>query len=196
MPDHELSINPEERLFQSSTSDWRRNAMLTSRWSSGVGYAMSFKEAGDMLVKRGIEEQLQDLVFFPALYCYRHSLELSMKDIFHRWEKMQTFWPEVLKTHDLEVVWGWTRRVLEAAWPEGDTSELDAMESIVLQLAEVDPGGEQFRYDIDRHGQTRELPAQLARVDLVHVAAIMDKLLSLLWGGEAGIDAMDPGSIF
>jgi hypothetical protein len=188
-----LELSAEEVLFQPSEEDWRRNASLLSRWSSGVGYAMGFKEAGDMLVAKGLEEGLQDLVFFPALYCYRHALELSMKDVFNRWESMQTFEPDFLTTHKLDLLWGRTRKVLEAAWPEGDAEELDAMESIVMQLAEVDPGGEQFRYDIDRNGRTRALPKQLASVDLVHVSELMHKLISLLWGGEAGIDAMDPG---
>ena len=194
-PASELDLDPAEQLFRPA-DDWRHNAMLIGRWSSSVGYAMTFKEAGDMLVKQGIEEQIQDLVFFPALYCYRHALELSMKDVCYRWERLQTFWPEVIKTHDLVEVWRRTRAVLEAAWPEGDKTELGAMEAIVLQLAEVDPDGEQFRYEVNRAGEARRLPEQLDRVDLPHVATVMHKLLGLLWGGEAGIDAMDPGEVF
>ncbi len=192
----ELELDPDERLFRPASKDWRHNAMLSGRWSSSVGYAMAFKEAGDMLVKQGVEEQLQDLAFFPALYCYRHALELSMKDVFYRWERLQTNRPDIIKTHDLLKVWRRTRAALEAAWPEGSKADLDAMEAIIRQLAEVDPDGEQFRYEVNRAGEVRELPAQLMRVDLPHVAAVMHKLLYLLWGGEAGIDAMDPGDIY
>jgi hypothetical protein len=130
---------------------------------------------------------MQDFVFFPALYCYRHAAELSMKEIVYLWERAQGCRPTVIRTHDLEPVWTRARAALEGAWPDGDRRQLDVMGSIVNELAAVDQEGEQFRYDRDRAGQARKLPEEIRRTDLRHVATVMNKLLANLAGGVDGI---------
>jgi hypothetical protein len=57
-------------------------------------------------------------------------------------------------------------------------SKTSSHESIVVQPSEVDPDGEQFCYEVNRGGEARELPEQPMRVDLPHVAAVMEKLLA------------------
>jgi hypothetical protein len=183
----DLVFAAEERLFGSGTGDWRNTAMTIGATSDAVPYAACFREAGDMLVQRGIETQLQDLVAFPILYCYRHAIELAMKDVIYEWERASTGDFKVLKTHDLRPLWTRTREALEGAWPNGDRTQLDLMEGIVGELAAIDPGGEQFRYDRDRAGFVRDLPEELARFDLVTVSVVITKLLALLFGALDGV---------
>ncbi len=110
-----------------------------------------------------------------------------MKDVIYEWERAETGDFEVIGTHDLVPIWGRTRAALEGAWPEGDVDQLDRMEAIIRELALVDPGGEQFRYDRDRKGFVRDLPEELMRFDLPNVSNVMNKLLSLMWGAVDGI---------
>ncbi len=161
--------------------------MTAGTTSDVVPYSSGFREAGDILVSRGLESQMQDFVAYPALYCYRHALELAMKDVVYEWERAEAGDFEVIGTHDLMPIWNRTRAALEGAWPEGDVGQLDRMEAIIRELALVDPGGEQFRYDRDRKGFVRDLPKELMRFDLPNVSKVMNKLLSLMWGAVDGI---------
>jgi hypothetical protein len=185
----DLDFAPDERLFGGG-SDWRDVAMVVGTSSADVPYALGFTEAANALVERGLETHMQDFVFFPALYCYRHAAELTMKEIVYLWDRAQGRHRTVIKTHDLLVVWDRARGVLEEVWPDGDQSQLDAMGSIIGELATVDPEGEQFRYDRDRAGDARVLPDEIRRTDLRHVATVMNKLLGNLGGAVDGIEEM------
>jgi len=182
-----LNFSEGESLFGGSTGDWRNTAATVGTTSDVVPYAICFREAGDILVERGVDTRMQNFVAFPALYCYRHALELAMKDVVYEWERTTTGEFELLGTHDLDSLWRRTRTALEGAWPEGDRTQLDRMEDIVGELASIDLGGEQFRYDLDRRGFVRDLPEELTRFDLVTVSTVVNKLLALLFGALDGI---------
>lgn len=187
MDDVDLEFSSGERLFGPGNGDWRDTAVMAGTTSDVVPYSGGFREAGDILVSRGIETRMQDFVAFPALYCYRHALELAMKDVVYEWERAETGDFKVIETHNLEPIWTRTRAALEGAWPEGDADQLDRMEAIIKEIALVDPKGEQFRYDRDRKGFVRDLPKELMRFDLPNVSKVMNKLLSLMWGAVDGI---------
>lgn len=186
----DLEFCADERLFGPGGSNWRATAVTAGNTSDVVPYSSGFREAGDILVSRGIETQMQDFVAFPALYCYRHALELAMKDVVYEWERAETGDFEVLETHDLEPIWTRARSALEGAWPEGDVEQLDRMQAVIKELALVDPKGEQFRYDRDKKGFVRDLPEKLMRFDLTNVSSVMNKLLALMWGAVDGIGDM------
>ena len=190
MDDFDLIFSPEERLFGSGNGDWRETAVQAGTTTDVVPYSTGFRDAGDILVSQGIEARMQDFVAFPALYCYRHALELAMKDVVYEWERAETGDFEVIQTHNLEPIWTRTRDALERAWPEGESDQLDRMGAIIAEIALVDPKGEQFRYDRDRQGFVRELPEELMRFDLPNVSKVMNKLLSLMWGAVDGIGDM------
>jgi len=190
MEEDQLDFSPGERLFGEGSGDWRNTAVTPETTTDVVPYASGFREAGDFLVERGIETQMQNFIAFPALYCYRHALELAMKDVIYEGERAASGDFEVLGTHDLKPLWCRTRSALEGAWPEGDKEQLNRMEAIIDELASIDPGGEQFRYDRDKKGFVRELPTELTRFDLVTVSKTMNKLLSLLWGAHDGIASL------
>jgi hypothetical protein len=190
MNDIDLSFSPEERLFGPGEGHWRETTVQAGTTSNVVPYSNGFRDAGDMLVKQGIETQMQDFVAFPALYCYRHALELAMKDVVYEWERGETGDFEVLRTHGLMTIWERARTTLEKAWPEGDTEQLNRMEAVIGELALVDPNGEQFRYDLDREGFVRDLPDELMRFDLPNVSRVMNKLITLMWGALDGIAHM------
>lgn len=187
MDSGDLSFSSGERLFGAGDGDWRSTAATVGRTSDVVPYATGFRDAGDILVEHGIEAQLQNFVAFPALYCYRHALELAMKDVIYEWERAVSGEFEVLGTHDLDTVWSRTRLALEGAWPDGDADQLDRMGAIISELASIDEKGEQFRYDRDRQGIVRDLPEELTSFDLRAVSTVMSKLLALMSGALDGI---------
>lgn len=183
----DLDFAADERLFGGSGSDWRSTTVAAGTTTDAVPYASGFREAGDMLIARGIATGMQDFIAFPALYCYRHSLELALKDLIYEFERARTGEFKVLGTHDLRLIWRAAREVLEAMWPDGDVRQLELMGRMVEELAAVDPGGEQFRYDRDRAGLVRDIPEELMRFDLRNVEAVMGKLIGLMQGALEGV---------
>jgi hypothetical protein len=163
-------------------------AVTWSTTTDGLHYAISFKESADAVIHRGIEDHRQDLVLFPALYCYRHGLELTLKAIIYLGQRVRGESREVWKTHKLTELWPRARSVMQEAFPRDDG--LDALEALVLELAAIDFTGELFRYAHDRDGRAWTLPPELARVDLLHVRRLMDKLFGQLFGAIDGIDYM------
>ena len=114
----DLDLDPNERLVGQSSGHWSFIAMTIGTSRRHVPYSLGFKEAGDVLIKRGLGDRVQDLVLFPALYCYRHALELALKELIaqgYRWDYEEV---PVLGTHKLAVLWPQARRVMERARPE------------------------------------------------------------------------------
>ncbi len=186
----DLTFGAADRLFQGGTGDWRNVTFAAGTSANVVPYASGFREAGEILIHHGIESGMQDFISFPALYCYRHALELSMKEIIYEWDTANLGDFKPIGTHDLKPLWGRTRAALEGAWPDGDLEQLGHMEAIVDELAAIDERGEQFRYDKDKQGYVRDLPAELTRFDLVTVSTVLNTLLAVLGGALDGIASM------
>ncbi|RKY37672.1 MAG: hypothetical protein DRP72_03010 [Candidatus Omnitrophota bacterium] len=53
---------------------------IAGRWTVRYVYAISYKEAGDILVKEAINNKKQDMLIYPIIFCYRHFIELILKD--------------------------------------------------------------------------------------------------------------------
>jgi hypothetical protein len=185
----DLTFTEEDRLFEKGQATGN-TTFVVGTTTNAVPYASGFREAGEMLVQHGIEDGVQDFISFPALYCYRHALELSMKEVIYEWDRANTGEFEPLGTHDLKSLWSRTRSSLEGAWPDGDLDQLDHMEAIVDELAGIDERGEQFRYDRDKQGYVRDLPPELANFDLMTVSTILNSLLAILSGALDGIASM------
>lgn len=186
----DLDFSSDERLFGPGHGNWWDTAVTAGTTSDVVPYAIGFREAGDILVERCLETLMQDFVAFPVLYCYRHALELAMKDIVYEWERAKNGDFDVIQTHDLIPIWSRVRTALEGAWPDGNSEQLDRMGAIIAELASTDEKGEQFRYDRDKKGFVRELPDELTRFDLPNVSRVMNKLLALMLGAIDGIADM------
>jgi hypothetical protein len=186
----DLTFDAEDRLFKKGTGDWRNTTVVVGTTTHVVPYASGFREAGEILVHHGIEDGMQDFIAFPALYCYRHALELSMKEVIYEWDRANSGDFEAIRTHDLGHLWRRTRVALEGAWPDGGLEQLDHMEAVVQELAAIDARGEQFRYDRDKQGYVRDLPPELARFDLMTVSTILNTLLAVLGGALDGIASM------
>lgn len=183
----DLDFSPDERLFGMAGTDWRATAALAGTTTDVVPYASGFREAGDMLIIQGIEAGVQDFIAFPAFYCYRHALELTLKDVVYEFERARSGDFTVIRTHDLDAIWRRARTALEATWPDGDAVQLERMGRVVEELAAADPSGEQFRYDRDREGFVRDIPEELMRVDLQIVKTVMGKMIVLMQGAADGI---------
>lgn len=156
-------------------------------------YADGFKRAGDAAVVEYLsthEWYKEPELFPPAMYNYRHFIELTLK-----WQilcgnarKISSVSRKDLGKHNLELLWGHTRPIVEQVWPDCAKESIDSVERIILQVHAIDESGQNMRYAEDRDGN-HTLTKVPEIVSLDHVRKVMQKLwqffqrLSYEWQG-------------
>ncbi|WP_445150495.1 hypothetical protein [Baekduia sp. Peel2402] len=188
VPLSDFELGPDDSLFALGP-DWQRHALQLSTTTWGMPYAMSFQTAGNALVARALERRQQDFVAFPVLYCYRHAIELALKDIIYLGQRERGGPPEVIHTHRLDELWKRASVVVESAFEDTDPVH-EHVARLVAELATVDPESEIFRYDRDRQGRSREVPEAFMRVDLSHIRTMVGKVIAYLDASHTAISAM------
>lgn len=168
--------------------------------SSG-GYAVGFKEAADKIIEAAEhDDKHPDLLFFPVAYLYRHSLELSLKEIVEMSVKSGAIavpddvLAELLGGHNLYCLWNRTREAIQAVWPEGDHVDTKAVEKVILEFHRLDKSGQAFRYPTDKSGKPHLATAPQC-VSLQNLKKVMDAVDRYLDASYAGIDYCDPGPL-
>lgn len=95
--------------------------------------ANSYKQAGDILVDIGINDENNKELIYPAIYNYRHSTELYLKAILTKYKK----------THKLKTLYSNFKILIKENYQE----EIPIwFENIILVFDEFDPEGTYLRY--------------------------------------------------
>src|SRR5581483_9992011 len=91
-----------DRIFSPGGDAWPANSISERNYRLGQGY----KRAGDMLVQNFLgETRDHDNLMYPILYCYRHYIEIALKEIIEKhgpW--VNVILPEK-KDHELPKLW-------------------------------------------------------------------------------------------
>jgi hypothetical protein len=178
-----------DRLFNVG-GPWQFNAKMALDFLRDYRYVEGFRRAAEVLGDQVARDRGDvDALAMPILFCYRQWLELRLKDLWLQGGRLGAAGVEPLQTHDLRVLWRHVRPVLEEAWPEGDRDELDRLETVLHELANLDgPQGIGFRYATDREGRA-SLPPGL-EINLHNVRTVMGKVRVLLDGASEGLGVM------
>src|SRR5437588_842958 len=102
-----------------------------------------FKHLADIGVENVLnKQQFQDTLVFSIVYCYRHYIELSLKEIigdgYALLDHPDTF-PQV---HRLDKLWDLCKDILVKAGLEGPQEDLETVDEYIRQFHNVDPKGE------------------------------------------------------
>lgn len=140
-----------DSIFGSSvspTAEWQAQAFLEPNW---VVYVHGYKTAADALVDQVIEGlQPVDFYVYPAMFLYRHYLELHLKYTLLGLQRLHGEEASIPKTHDLRVLWKEVRSRLEQEWPEDSANDLfDAVGDRIEEFMRLDNGSFAFRYPVD-----------------------------------------------
>lgn len=191
-----------QKLLKQPTSKTPREVTAHLDWLQTFNHDLAmpeaYKESGDFLVEallQGGDGTHPDRFLFPILYLYRHAVELKLKELIYlgirlELEDLSTI-EETLQAHALYPLWNRVSKVLKQFWPNGDVSELGAVESIICTLHETDKDGQHLRYSKSKDGEkfTHNMPPQ---IDLLNMRTVIDGLWNLLDGSASGlIDALD-----
>jgi hypothetical protein len=157
-----------------------------------------FKEGADKIVdnlKNGKNFGHPDKFFFPVAYLYRHAFELCLKCIIRNGIdcgiiKENKKVEDMLKGHNLHILWNKTRYVLEVRWPKGDKKTLTNAERVILKFHKLFPSGQECRYAEDVEGNPH-LENAPKLVDLVNLKTVASNLYNFLDGCILGLSKPD-----
>jgi len=144
----------------------------------------AFKDASDQLIEaviEGADGSHPDRFLYPALYLYRHGLELKLKHLLDQCSELECIkehrkYDEVVQEHSLYPLWNVLKDALREAQPNtGD--EFIAVESMINELHQVDRSGQNLRYAEGQNGQQIELKLPDA-IDMARLRTAMNDL----WG--------------
>jgi hypothetical protein len=178
------SIQDNRTCFSGGEPDWWNNACLGWLADASGTYIRGYKSAADRLLESLAEDRLQlDAIIYPAVFLYRHYIELSLKHIVREGSILLKGAPP-LKDHDLNKQWWAARGILEKLWPESDRGPLDEAERVIRQFSAVDPRSTAFRYADGTKSLTkvRHINIRVLYEEVAKLAVVLD-------GANSGIDA-------
>jgi hypothetical protein len=135
-----------DRLFVSSS--WAYDAHVVSDPAERFyRLPMGYKRAGDILVEQAISNVVdRSSVIYPALFCYRQSLELFLKKLIDEFGQGKVFSPR--HTHELGRLW---ERFMCIANERGGTEPagIDVAQKLISEMHEADRRSDGFRFPTD-----------------------------------------------
>lgn len=145
-------------IYQNAFPNWQKISMEGDEYFNL--YAIHFKKSADQLIL-SIESNhghIADTLINPAIYLYRHSLELSLKAILYKnyfdqnleIEKIK----EKLKGHNLQILWDKVNNEIRANYgfinKQAHKNELKKMGELISELNLTDIGSMNYRYPFDK----------------------------------------------
>jgi hypothetical protein len=174
-----------DQLF-AEDDDWWNNACVGWSRDEWTAYGEGYKRAAEILVQHVVDTQRdQDFLIFPIGFLYRQYLEVRLKHLLRDGFLLLDVREAFPTHHRLNELWKGCRRVLEQVWPDGPRDDLDAVEEVIEQFKQKDPGSTAFRYPVDTKGN-RSLPTT-ERINLRNLAEVMERTAALLDACSAGI---------
>jgi hypothetical protein len=153
-----------------------------------VHMAAGYKESADILVDQALKRPaLRDSLVYPIIFAYRHYIELALKTL------IATYGPRVgveaiWNTHRLQPLWdAFTRMVEGYRQPDPDDADPIVAECLA-QFAKIDPDSFSHRYPMTTDG--RPLPLTVDRLDLDHLADLMEAIEDYFNGTDGYLDAL------
>ncbi|MHB8753939.1 MAG: hypothetical protein ACYC92_03140 [Candidatus Acidiferrales bacterium] len=138
-------------------------------------YAEAYKSAGDLLVGYMAMPGTQEPLALPALYLYRHYIELMLKVILY----MDIDLDETDKrsnkpklVHDIGKLWKQFELRIQARLPDYD-AEISVIRPCIAELSKIDGSGEKLRYPEDTLGH--EVLFGTEDVDLIALREAVSK---------------------
>jgi hypothetical protein len=160
-----------KKVFMPSSGDpWRRNSVIGGWLADSGSYEFRFIEAAKRLGRAAIDDRLLDHYFYPMCFLFRHAFELTLKSLTMQAESFLAklaklgetdvetdlvALQESLRTHEKAHSLMWLLNQLEPRLERipGCEPIPEAVRSAVVELHNIDPSGERFRYSVDRRGK-------------------------------------------
>ena len=145
-------------IYQNAFPNWQKISMENDEYFNL--YAAHFKKAADQLVLSidSNHGHIADTLINPAIYLYRHSIELSLKAIlfknyFDQKLKLEKV-KEKLEGHNLQSLWDKVNNEIRANYgfinTQAHKNELKKLGELISELNLTDIGSMNYRYPFDK----------------------------------------------
>ena len=142
-------------LFRSG-ANLRLNACVGRNGGPYTFYAYSrgYFHAGERLIQSVVHTQVSiDLLIYPIVFCFRHGIELAIKDLVIILPKLWNQTNAIQLTHDLINDWTLARGFLSQEPFQSNDATTDQVEKVLTDLVALDPNGQAFRFPSARDGK-------------------------------------------
>jgi hypothetical protein len=175
-----------DRIFKDGHG-WSSNARVDDHAPSRMYHMMQgYKEAAELLTEAALAGGVKHHLVYPIVFCYRHSLELTLKHILDRWGDYAGEQPN-WKAHKLSELWPSVLRVFAHFGLDADCETLRAVECCIKELESIDLKATAFRYAVDQKGNPIKLT--VFGIDLLQARRAMKALQNWLECAAMQIDA-------
>ena len=147
-----------------------------------------YREAADLLVAQTeLRPYLASNLIYPAIFSYRHSLELHLKYLLGAHGSLAGEAPD-FTSHRFKDLWPRCRRLIKLFAQGCEPSALKDLEAVGARIVEfdsVDPNSYSFRFAQNTRGQPIRL--QLNTIDLPNLRTIVASLHNFLECADLGM---------
>lgn len=164
-------LNNDDTLFIKRNED--SSYSLDSDMYVQNGYACS-SALLLTIIRQSNNRFLRECYIFPALFCLRQYLELTMKDsiLFFRLRRKMAYAGESnLEGHDLAILWNNLKMYLDKY-----DSQINNIERLIMEFNSFDSNGELFRYG---SSLTKKVLDKNIKIPLVDVDILYNRVIQL-----------------
>ena len=114
-----------------------------------------FRSAAVLLLEEAARARMwndRDPLIWPALYNFRHYVELELKYLIREFQELDLGVP--LATHRLRKLWPPVAKGFARCFGNEDREPFDVLERAIAMLEALDPAGDGFRYATTRRGES------------------------------------------
>ncbi len=162
-------------------------------------FAKGYKLAAERLTTLLLgAPRFSDYEAYPAVFLYRHALELSLKHVIYRsamlaaYRDIDDLDDKLHNNHDLRSLARTASASLALLFPDDELvlTFIPVVEETCVELAEIDPDSYSYRYPIDRKGRPSTRRHQLVNLtDFANrLSYVLDNLDTIYFGLNAEID--------
>jgi hypothetical protein len=138
-------------------------------------YVRGYQQGADVLIERALNDSSNlDLLVYPAMFLYRHYLELTIKLCAWEASRIHNRGARVPKGHDVRHLWSQLRQRLAQAVPDWPPDQLSQMSRLISEFAAIDPAAQAFRYPVDSKGGP-----SLERVNLINLRNVRNVMVKI-----------------
>jgi hypothetical protein len=117
-------------------------------------YAKGYRRAASLLLREiGANPADVELLLFPLVQCYRHYLELRLKELVLTTSELKGRNAPIPRTHDLSKLWKRVRPMLQGRPLKVDEHETWEVEGLLATAQALDPFATDWRYPQNRNGK-------------------------------------------
>lgn len=173
-----------------ATHDFRVVSGISWQQDKGLlGRIFGYRRAVDILYQSLTASYSRydlDTVVFPYVMCWRHYLELQLKSLLVDFRGYYGESRNPGNTHNIDQLWKELRPLL-TRFDSTAKSAIKHVGSAIKQISDLDPNGENFRYDTHRDGSKT-----LVGIDGINLAGlhkVLSGVANLLEGAHEAITA-------